>query len=78
MSEAGVVKTLRLDDALVGKTIVLAEYESHDRILLGFSDGTSLHVKQTQQAGALDVHYLSNVAYEVIADDKDDDGEELE
>lgn len=65
---------MNLNKLAVGKTVGRAMYLDNDLILFHFTDGSTLSIRQTQQAGELDVCF--NQAIEVKADD--DEGEQDE
>jgi len=40
---------------VVGKTVARAKYLEHELVAFEFTDGTIMQIKQTSQAGALEV-----------------------
>jgi hypothetical protein len=72
---------MKLNELVVGKTIVSVVYKAHAFVGIEFSDGTYLRIDQSQQAGALRVSCLlgnEQVVHTAVADNLSDDGEELE
>lgn len=61
---------MKLNELVVGKTIVGVEYISYELVRLSFSDGTELNIHQTSQTGELELFYGDQ---EVTADDRDEE-----
>lgn len=59
---------MRLNEAVIGKTVADVRYLAYELVSIVFTDGTVLDIHQTSQTGTLDLYYDEQ---EVIADDEE-------